>query len=210
MVAAIVLGVVGGKLTWWLHVGDSKVSQGSVCHCSTRTAGIIKCLEQRELNAENQSHRFWRGEEVKGSHGNLDISNGRKPLLGRRDTWRQWRLKPCQTCAETLMLAIQPESEREHDLPCFSFFLSSSLFPLLCTNFHRCLETACKSHCPCSIEQSKQGMQTRTEARQIQKWHTQWHMSHQQMWVETVVDYKNDLSEGTSSLSPLDLNQGWF
>lgn len=146
VVVSIVPSTVEGN-TKWFHLGHSK-DQGSVCstHYSTRTTEIVKYLEQKKCNAENWLHRFWRGWEIKEWNGNLEISNVRKPWLprGRRDTWRRWRLKSCHTCAEeTALLEMQLEAEREGgwSLPYFSFFQSSSLFPLLCTGFHGCLET---------------------------------------------------------------------
>lgn len=96
-------------------------------------------------------------------------------------------------------------------LPCFSFFLALNVFLLNCTDFHRFLETACKSHCPCDTEQSRWGggVRIRSEARQIQERHTVG-FGISKMWVETVVYCKNDLSRGRVSFSPPDLNLGWF
>lgn len=91
------------EITKWCPLGDSEDPESVYStQCSTRTTEICKYLEQREFNAENWLCRFWRDWEVKGCCGNLEISNGKNPLLPLlwRKTWRRWRPKPHQTCAE--------------------------------------------------------------------------------------------------------------
>lgn len=85
-------------------------------------------------------------------------------------------------CRGSSLLGMQPEGE--WGLPCFSFLLSSNLFPWPCIDFHRCLETQPIRTVYLWYRVEQVGLRTRAEAKEIQDCIAWWVLA-SKTWVET-------------------------